>query len=1213
MRQDPRKPSFLQVISPILMYFLHSLIQIGFVEIKTNTAFRFTEAVAVGIYAFQLYDAASSVGGELFDPMARMIRVPMFLMPLIFIDMKLAIPVYASGSLVLTFSKHSALGAQCAHVSSASTSSLLVLADLHFETGVLAGLVCFIHVVQQQIEFKVYADDASSLLAACRKVLKGACDGDLVLDSRNCKIVDDASALEHMLKADKRLTGTNFLDLLLDTESRERFLHFLQSQAVTGKGTGSIPPGLRISLQGAEGPVSLDIFCTSCMVQGNYYFLLALKADPDQFLAPPDANVPAPHSSQTTQSSTEVVEPFEELMQVAMLVNNDTPEMDIEEVTLSFLRSTDDKGGMPTFRSLDWPRVESIVTACCASSIEPPEVLKLSAPLLLRLPGARSRSYYCAGDVTVGVADEEDLVDPGLAASLDQLQPGDCPLPAEECERFIQVLPAPEHLLPLANFQEAPSKLRDIEREILPLAKLTRLRERLRLLWLFKTLDKRMADAMRQMCTLQSACSQVRKSAVLRSLLEIIEVLFNYVNYGHTVASNGTAAPHGAAARRKVDVQSLTHLVETKSDPERAPFPKFNMLHFCIKDLLKQRPDFTFAQLEEELKDLSAASFVNLAHQSLALDRLKEDLEFVKTELHGHREEYQKKEESPKQVETPKGAIVKFDLEENDTASEEEIQREGSDESVSRNLERSPKRSHLGQLVSSAIDTFSFAEDWWHGSAIIGINEKGGLDAVLAADGAAPPPGMMYRWRPSGRCKPYLCEVRGALLVLYRVKKIGHSASLRGTFYIVLPGAEIALLESLYASDFARQLARDKSCSGLELRPADGSRAEYFLTKTPKEAERWCDFLQTRTQQWDGGFVSHYVGWGFLSSCWRRLFCVLDRPNRLLAFSRVRDYAEGLKPEHIWELSAACSIVAFDAEKSSSTAKGLLSVAPVGFELVTADNQMLQFSVDSVQHLHCWLEELQSSVAPSRSSRPSVSGVTCGVGANGEELFDLFADPSPSGTGGDRLSFSVVDGSGSPSQLRRKLMLSVGVPDVLEQDGAQRSVERADSDEEIHQGLLATSSFCALADAAGAVEEVAVPDALSQLRQLEVEMEGVVEKWTRTFAATEADCRALLRFFGLAKGALHSAAQELLQALSTFQQQLRVAWAEVEQHQTKTPRGPGPAVARNRPNRSASAAAASTALPPTVEAADAAVPSESEATQSSEEQGTFVSVCSNES
>ena len=26
------------------------------------------------------------------------------------------------------------------------------------------------------------------------------------------------------------------------------------------------------------------------------------------------------------------------------------------------------------------------------------------------------------------------------------------------------------------------------------------------------------------------------------------------------------------------------------------------------------------------------------------------------------------------------------------------------------------------------------------------------------------------------------------------------------------------------------------------------------------------DFLTSRSQQWDAGFVSHYLGWGFISS-----------------------------------------------------------------------------------------------------------------------------------------------------------------------------------------------------------------------------------------------------------------------------------------------------------------------------------------------------------
>eukprot|EP00439_Symbiodinium_sp_Y106_P054987 s1853_g7.t1 len=176
-----------------------------------------------------------------------------------------------------------------------------------------------------------------------------------------------------------------------------------------------------------------------------------------------------------------------------------------------------------------------------------------------------------------------------LAASLDQLQPGDCALSAEECERFTQVLPPVELLRPLADYEGDISGLRDVEREILPLARLTRLRERLRLLSLFKTLDERLGDGMQQMlgsirnpmCAVQTACGEVRKN-----LLQIIVVLFNYVNYGQAPSENGKPSDLRA---RNVDVQSLTHLVETQSFG--GPFAKFNMLHFCLQELLKQCPD----------------------------------------------------------------------------------------------------------------------------------------------------------------------------------------------------------------------------------------------------------------------------------------------------------------------------------------------------------------------------------------------------------------------------------------------------------------------------------------------------------------------------------------------------------------------------------------------------------------------------------------------
>ncbi|CAE7362521.1 SETX [Symbiodinium natans] len=751
------------------------------------------------------------------------------------------------------------------------------------------------------------------------------------------------------------------------------------------------------------------------------------------------------------------------------------------------------------------------------------------------------------------------------------------------CERFTQVLPPVELLRPLADYEGDISGLRDVEREILPLAQLTRLRERLRLLSLFKTLDERLGDAMQQMCAVQTACGEVRKSSVLRNLLQIIVVLFNYVNYGQAPSEKSNANDLRA---RNVDVQSLTHLVETQSFG--GPFPKFNMLHFCLQELLKQCPDLQKGALDAELAALPSAACVNLAQVKLALERLQADLQFVQTELYGHQEEYRKKdieeEEDPPTPPPVKGP-VKFDLEENDTASEDEVA-PGSEEEGLPKVE-SPRRSVLGRLVSMGIDTWSFAEEWCQGSAMLGVSDNEGLQAVMAADGEVPPPGVLLRWRPSGRWKAYFCEVRGALLVLYRVKR--STAVLRGTFYIVLPGAEVSLLQSLYASEHAREIAREHP-HGIELRPA-GGREEYFLAKSAKEAGRWLDFLTLQTKRGDAGHVSHYVGgWGLLSSCWRRLFCVIERGKeedskapgssrpRLLGFSRLRDYAEGLAPEATWTLEDM-RVHAFDAEGSSATAKGLLPTAPIGLELeYPATQSRVQLACDSAEHLDAWLEVLRSVQTGGMTARrgsqgtlvDDVKATNLEDGVDHTRLFDLFGDQSPT-TESKSLSFSVVeadDATASTDRLRR-LMFSVGANGSSDQETKQAALPAAaveviqidsDCEEEGYDeayGMPWVGSFCQLS---GATEALDAPDALSQLKHLEVEMTGVVEKWSRTLAATEADCRGLLRFFGLGapeESQLAEAAAQLLRALSTFRGQVGDAWAELEQHASEEARKRG--------------------------------------------------------
>ncbi|CAE8684183.1 unnamed protein product, partial [Polarella glacialis] len=473
-----------------------------------------------------------------------------------------------------------------------------------------------------------------------------------------------------------------------------------------------------------------------------------------------------------------------------------------------------------------------------------------------------------------------------LAGALGRLEPGVCPLGAEEAERFVQVLPAPEVLRPLASYGEANgddsderAKLRDVERQLLPLAMLTRLPQRLRLLILVKTLGGRLGDAIRQMSVLQGACNAVRGSVVLRNLLQVVLVLFNYVNFGEAPTSPDPTSP---ARVRNVDVQSLMRLKETQA--YGGPFPRYHMLHFCLQELTRQCPELQRQDLQRELGALPAAASVSLMQLQAELARLREDLAFVRAELNGHSKEYAPKPPKPPISEEPEKppepeplplkeaspeaqpivGPVEFCLDDLDTASE--------DEEVSAPTEaRHQRRTLLERLLAAATDAASFAEDWRKGNAVLGQAEPT-ASAVFAQDGEAPPPGLLWRLRPSGKWRRYFCEVRASLLVLYRIE--GGSKVL-GTSYVVLPGAEVAALSSLFASEQARELAAANP-HGFEVRPCGGGHSEILRAQSAREAERWIDFLESQTQQEGVGYLSlHVGGW----TCWRRLFCVIQLPE----------------------------------------------------------------------------------------------------------------------------------------------------------------------------------------------------------------------------------------------------------------------------------------------------------------------------------------------
>eukprot|EP00438_Fugacium_kawagutii_P034546 Skav214566 [mRNA] locus=scaffold1055:71420:72382:+ [translate_table: standard] len=280
--------------------------------------------------------------------------------------------------------------------------------------------------IQSNIATKLDSSEVTSLMLGFRRILRGVCDGDLVLDRRTMTIVDDSTCLERLLKSEKKLRNSNFLDAFLDSDGREKFSQFLAEDTETG-----MPRGFRVSLQGARGPVSVDLFSTGLPRSGGSdYCLLAMKEDPLEQLqtAPPEA---APHSApERIQQPAELPErssssgqrerlvAYDDLTEVGLLVNDATGLLDIEQVHLNFQRRSsvsNIENGMPTLRRIirpsDWDRVEKMFDI--VTNLPPEdrhERCYFRRPTYFRVPG-ESRKYMCATHTSLRLADES--IEPG--------------------------------------------------------------------------------------------------------------------------------------------------------------------------------------------------------------------------------------------------------------------------------------------------------------------------------------------------------------------------------------------------------------------------------------------------------------------------------------------------------------------------------------------------------------------------------------------------------------------------------------------------------------------------------------------------------------------------------------------------------------------------------------------------------------------------------
>jgi len=150
-------------------------------------------------------------------------------------------------------------------------------------TLVLVGSAILENCVRSNIRPRFDCSDAESLMFSFRRMLRGVCDGEVLLDS-TFRIHSVSDCLKHLLMTSTNLHGQCF-EKFLEPEAVAKFRDLIKAstsqQALPEK--ISTPPCLRISLLGAANTkVSLDVIhvpIPNLYGSQEFYHLLALKED----------------------------------------------------------------------------------------------------------------------------------------------------------------------------------------------------------------------------------------------------------------------------------------------------------------------------------------------------------------------------------------------------------------------------------------------------------------------------------------------------------------------------------------------------------------------------------------------------------------------------------------------------------------------------------------------------------------------------------------------------------------------------------------------------------------------------------------------------------------------------------------------------------------------------------------------------------------------
>ncbi|CAK9036085.1 Uncharacterized protein SCF082_LOCUS21578 [Durusdinium trenchii] len=318
------------------------------------------------------------------------------LFSVIFIDTATACPAQAAISLA-------EIG-QYASASHVAFGDVVVFAWV--QVLVALGLVALSAILEYWVTCHVSAHlDTKSMLSSFRRMLRGVCDGEVLLDDE-MKIQEDTGCLKHLLMHAGSFKGKDFEELLLPSEVPQfrDFMNQSKRDALQPEEQNGTPPCLRISLKGASTfRVGVDLWHVPMCRKDGTLHVLALREDsdtrapredhePDREPQPLPQMIPrmssengperlcgavlevSPPAAKSDQKSEEetmsqksslsLLQSFPELQDMTLCVDTSSNWFDVEQAHLSFMRQPQSSHlSMPSLRRLirpsEWETVRS--------------------------------------------------------------------------------------------------------------------------------------------------------------------------------------------------------------------------------------------------------------------------------------------------------------------------------------------------------------------------------------------------------------------------------------------------------------------------------------------------------------------------------------------------------------------------------------------------------------------------------------------------------------------------------------------------------------------------------------------------------------------------------------------------------------------------------------------------------------------------------------